>query len=361
MKVAIIGSRGLPPRYGGFEVFAHYLAKKFSQLGYETVVYCASNLKEAKYELPNVKRVFIKSFPLRSLEKIFLSSQATFNAVFRERVDVIIYLGVSAGFVMWLPRLFSIKTILNPDGLEWKRRRWNFFGRALLKTLERVAACLADVIVADSESIGEYIKLSYGREFTFIPYGCFDCQVDETRWQEISLKYGLEKNGYYLVVGRFVPENNYDIIMEGFLRSNTSKKLVFVTNEVPEGALRDERIVFTGPIYNLPILNSLRRNAFAYIHGHSVGGTNPSLLEAISCDSLVIAYDAPFNREVVGEYGFYFKTSEDLKRIIENLETDDPPLVSERLEYYDKIRKEKYNWELVTGKYAEIIERLMKK
>ncbi|MEO0198901.1 MAG: DUF1972 domain-containing protein [candidate division WOR-3 bacterium] len=360
MKVAIIGSRGLPPRYGGFEVLAHYLAKEFSQRGWRVYVYCLDSLRQEKYHVENVVRIFQKAFRLKSLEKLYLSMISTFKAVLRDRVDVIVYLGVSAGLIMWLPKLSKTSVILNPDGLEWKRARWNALGRWFLKVLERLAVKWADRIIADNEAIGRYLKEKYGVDFVFAPYGCTDCLTDDEKWHEISNLYNISKNEYYLVVGRAVPENNYDIIFNGFLKSSTRKKLVVVTNKVPDFVVESHRIIFTGPIYDLKKLNALRKNAFAYIHGHSVGGTNPSLLEAIGCESLVIAYDVPFNREVLGEHGFYFKDAESLSILIMSLENGFIPDLEKIRSYYRTIKEEKYNWAKVTGVYARLVEELAK-
>lgn len=356
MRVAIIGSRGLPPRYGGFEVFAHHLAEKFSEKDFKTVVYCFSSLRAENYNLENVKRIFITPFPVKSLQKMYVSSIATIRAVFFEKVDVIIFLGASAGFLMWLPRAFSIYTIFNPDGFEWKRARWRPAGRLLLKFLEFLSVKFASKIVYDSRAIGSYIKATYKKDGIFVPYGCSDCLTDEEKWREIEKEYNITKNGYYLVVGRAVAENNLHIIYEGFLKSNTSKKLVFIVNTTPAGLTRNERVVFTGSIFDRKKLNTLRKNAFAYIHGHSVGGTNPSLLESIGCNNLVIAYDVPFNREVLGDAGLYFDSADTLKEIIEKLECGIPLDTNEILKYYDKIKNDIYNWSKVTGKYAEIVE-----
>jgi rhamnosyltransferase len=359
VKVAIIGSRGLPPRYGGFEIFAHYLAQHLADQNYLPVIYCVSTLKNLEYDR-RIKRVFIKTPPIRSLEKLTLSNLATLHAVFSEKADVIIYLGVSGGLTAWIPKLLKIPIILNPDGLEWKRKKWNFLGRSFLILLERIAVRLSDTIIADNVAIGNYIETRYRKKWVFIPYGCNDCLIHEGKWEELKDSYGLEKNNYYLVVGRNVPENNHDLIISGFLKSNSGKKLVIVSDKPANKPAKDEKIIFTGPIFDNIKLNTLRKYAFAYIHGHSVGGTNPSLLEAIACDNLVIAYDVPFNREVLEKYGLYFRSDEELENIIKSLELADDPIQTGMLKFYEQIRVEKYNWQRVVEAYEKVIREVAK-
>lgn len=356
MKIAIIGSRGIPPQYGGFEVLTEKLAMGLSKRGYEICVYCVDHLKEIDFVAPGVKRIFIKTPSFSSLEKLWLSNYSVFHCLFKEKVDAIIFLGVSAGLFMWLPRVFSRRVILNPDGLEWKRSRWNFLGRVLLKVLEGLAIKWAEIRVADSKEIGKYIKEKYKKDFVYIPYGSDPCLCSSKTLKDLEAEYNLKPDEYYIAVGRNVPENNFHIIVEGFLLSNSSKKLVIVSNEKPR-IPKNDKIIFTGPIYDRVKLFTLRKNAFAHIHGHSVGGTNPSLLEAISCGNIVLAYDVPFNREVLGDYGFYFSNSKELADLVNGLEGQTIVLDKEKLlKYYNKIIKEKYNWELIVNKFAEILE-----
>jgi len=359
MKMGIVGSRGLPPRYGGYETFTSRLVPFLTKEGFEVIVYTLSTLKKEPYNFPGVHRVFITVPPVKALEKLCLSVFSTFRAAFVEKVDVILYLGVSGGIVMWIPKLLGIPTAVNTDGLEWKRSRWPIWGRWFLKLLERLSVKFADKVIADSMAIGDYLKKEYGVESTFIAYGCSECVEDDKSWEELKRTYNIESGGYYLVVGRAVPENNYSVICEGFLKSNSRKKLIFVTNEVPDWLkVASDKVIYAGPIYDSLKLNTLRKNAFAYIHGHSVGGTNPSLLEAISCENLVIAYDVPFNREVLGDFALYFKDSASLSQIINSLENGNVPYMEEIRAYYKSIRAERYNWEKVGEAYVRLIREI---
>jgi len=356
LRIAIIGSRGIPARYGGFETFAEVLAKGLSEFGHDVTVYSLREFEKIPFKHPRIKRVFIQAPKFTFLEKVYMSNYSTTHSVLKEKVDEIIYLGVSSGLTMWLPKMFSAKSIVNIDGLEWKRSRWGGVIKFGLKTLERMSVKWSDVVIADSEAIGDYVTSEYKKKYVFIPYGVDECKFAEKDWNEMKNKYNLETEGYYLIVGRHVPENNFDISINGFLKSKSSKKLVIVSNLKGEEKSRYERIIFTGPIYDRPKLYALRANAYAYIHGHSVGGTNPSLLEAISSKNVVFAYDVPYNREVLSDYGYYYKNEDELNDLIGFIENDFKKVDKKKiLEYYDRILKEKYNWEIVIKKYEELL------
>jgi rhamnosyltransferase len=356
LKVAIIGSRGIPARYGGFETFAEVLAQGLTEYGHEVVVYSLPEFQRIPFSHPKIKRVFIKASKISSLEKVSMSSLSILHSTFSGRNDAIIFLGVSGGLIMWLPRLLKQRTIVNIDGLEWKRSRWGGFIKFALKTLERLSVKWSDVVIADSEAIGEYVQYEYKKEFVFIPYGIDEGRYKEEDWGEVRDKYHVKSGGYYLIVGRHVPENNFDISINGFLKSKSDKKLLIVSNFDKEDLMKAKNIIFTGPVYDRPKLYALRANAFAYIHGHGVGGTNPSLLEAISSKNIVLAYDVPYNREVLSEYGYYYKDEKELSRLIEFMEKDFREIDREKiLNYYDKILREKYNWYSVIRKYESLL------
>ena len=356
MKIAIIGSRGIPARYGGFETFAEVLAQGLVEYGHEVFVYSLPEFQNLPFSHPKIKRVFIKSLKISSLQKVSMSSFSIFHSALSERSDAIIFLGVSGGLVMWLPKIQGTRTLVNVDGLEWKRSRWGCIIRLALKMLERLTVRWADVIIADSEAIGEYVLSEYHRDYVFVPYGVDACNYQPEDWKQVKDEHGLEQNGYYLIVGRHVPENNFGMSIQGFLQSNSQKKLVIVSNLKGTEKSPSEKVIFTGPIYDRPKLYALRANAFAYIHGHSVGGTNPSLLEAISSKNVVFAYDVPYNREVLREFGYYFKNERELSQLIQYLENENHNADRKKiLNYYDQILRDKYNWDIITKKYIELL------
>ena len=356
MKVAIIGSRGVPARYGGFETFAEVLARGLADRGHEVIVYSLPEFRKVPFDYPKVERTFVRASKFSSVQKVSMSSLAIFHSAFRGKSGAIIFLGVSGGLLMWLPRVMKTKTLVNIDGLEWRRSRWGGLIKFGLKTLEHLAVKWSDVVIADSEAIGQYVVSEYKRDYSYIPYGADECKYTEKDWDDMKRRYNLEPGGYYLIVGRHVPENNFDISIEGFLKSESSRKLVIVSNLAGQETVLSPKVIFAGGIYDRPKLFALRANAFAYIHGHSVGGTNPSLLEAISSNNIVLAYDVQYNREVLSEYGYYYRDEKDLGRSIIFLEKDyKEPDREKMLKYYRSILEEKYNWDIVINQYEKLL------
>ncbi len=359
IKIAIVGSRGIPARYGGFETFAERLAQGLARRGHRVEVYCKSSLKTLPYQFERVERVFLRCPSMKSVEKLCLSNRGVLKALFRKN-RVIVLLGVSGVPTGIFARALGTKIILNPDGLEWKRGKWNSLGRWLLRRLEAWGARIAHALVADSRAIQDYLRRTYGKPAVFIPYGVDPPQEDPEAWEDLRRRFSLEEYGYYLAVGRDVPENNFPMIVEGFLKSPSRRKLVVVSDAGENYRRFRERegVVFTGPIYRRRDLYALRLHAFAHIHGHSVGGTNPSLLEAVACGNPVIAYDVVYNREVLEEFGLYFSTAEELAESIDIMEREGERIRKRAGEYYEKILREKYNWELVVEAYAGLVEKI---
>lgn len=366
LKVAILGSRGIPAKYGGFESFVENLSERLSKMGVDVTVFCPSYNSYKKHLYKGVKLRFALNLEkylggagtlLFDLLSLLKASLLDFSIVYM--------LGYSSSIFCIIPKIFRKKVIINTDGLEWKRSKWSKFARAYLKFSEWFATKVADVLVSDSLAIKDYYKKRYGKNSVFIPNGS---EIYFPRRPETLKEFGLEKFDYYLVVARLEPENNIHTIIKGFSLSNSKKKLFIVTNikktkyfkEIMELCKRDERIIFFGPLYERDKLNEIRANAFAYIHGHSVGGTNPSLLESMGCGSVVIAYDVPFNREVLRNKGMFFKNESELKAIIEQLEKLDKMMVRKIGEKNREIIKKCYNWEIISKKYFRLFQRVIK-
>lgn len=257
---------------------------------------------------------------------------------------------------------------VNPDGHEWKRAKWNAIIRKYWKVSEKMMVKQADLLVCDSKNIEKYVQTEYGKynpKTTFIAYGSDtvpsilkDDDEKFTRWLE---EKNLTSNEYYLVVGRFVPENNYETMIREFMRSNTKKDFALITNvsekfleELKDktGFNKDSRIKFVGTVYDQELLKKIRENAYGYFHGHEVGGTNPSLLEALGYTDLNLLLDVGFNREVAEEAAIYWNKEEgNLSRLIESA---DEMNYSEIEEYGVKAKariREVYSWEYICEKY----------
>jgi glycosyltransferase involved in cell wall biosynthesis len=242
--------------------------------------------------------------------------------------DVIYMLGYSSVLTLLFPKFFRKPVIVNVDGLEWTRAKFGRVLRYVYHAFEILNARIVDRIVVDSRSIGAYYRRVYGLDATYVPNGISQiAPLDPTALR----RFGLEANGYYLVIARLVPENNVDLIIDGFERVCTGKKLVIVgpldrtksSKDYVERLVshRNDRVVFLGGIYDLHLQRTLRHNCFAYIHGHDRGGTNPSLVEALSCGNRMLVIESPFNREVARDAAEYFKKdSADLARKMELIE-----------------------------------------
>ena len=358
MKIAIIGSRGIPARYGGWEVCAEKLSIWLVEKGLDVTVYAIDDPALKEVAMP-VKRVFIKAFKSTVLEKLSLSTKSILHAVFKCKPDVVLLLGLSGAHLIWLLKLFGIKVILNTDGLECRRDKYHAWGKTLAKALEFVGIKQADEVVADSEAIGRYLYRTYRRKAIYIPYGAEVPKDFEKEWKSVKRAFGVEKGSYYIIVGRYVPENNFQGMIDGYLESGSQHKLVVVADKLPSSYLNNERLVYKGPIYERNRLFALRKNAAAYFHGHSAGGTNPSLLEAIAASNPIFAYDVPFNREVLGEWGLYFNTSDELSLLIRKYEMRTVGLdVAEMQAFYKRVLEVKYNWNKVCEAYRSLISEM---
>lgn len=332
LRIAIIGSRGIPAKYGGYETIAQDLGIELVKKGLDVYVTCESH-GFRKNPYATYRGVNLVYFPIiesiRNLSDVILyDALSVFWATFN--VDVIYMLSYTNIPLLILPKIFQKTLLVNADGIEWKRRKHNSFLRFLLKNFESFSTRIVDSVVVDSHAIGNHFKDNYGVKTLYIPYGIREILPLDS---SILIKYNLKPQEYYLIIARLEPENNIDYIINEFKKSGTKKTLVlmapikntsFVRNLLK---LKSDKILFVGGIYNPALQRTFRHNCFAYIHGHEVGGTNPSLIEALSCCNIILALDVPFNREVAGDAAFYFtKDSDSLSekiRFLENKNCDE--------------------------------------
>lgn len=342
-RIVLIGSRGIPANYGGFETFAEGLATRMVKEGYDITVTCEYEPSESRTD--SYKGVKLIHFPVKPPENYFLRkfyenlSDIYFLLKLSRRFDIIYFLGIEVGFFLFIPKILNrnISLMVNIDGVMWKRTKFNILERWLLKLNHIFATIFADKIILDARNMWNYVSESRREKTVFIPYGVEE--IEEVPWDPKKLRAlsdrnplieRIKKNDYWLVVARLEPENNIHVIIEGFLKSNSTRPLVIVgdpTSERYKGLLNEvicnneDKVIFIGAIYDNKLLNMLRCHCFAYIHGHSVGGTNPSLIEAMSMKNLVLAHDNEFNREVCGNTAFYFDKDniDSIMRFIEDL------------------------------------------
>ncbi len=359
MKIAFIGSRGIPANYGGFETFVEEVVGGLSQNhGFQIRVVGDIHQKKQLNSVSEYKGVDILyskySKPNQTIRFYLDSMIKVWDA------DVIYSCGVGNAFFLFIPYLFRKKFVTNPDGIGWKRLKWSNSGRKILKFMFYLSAKLSPNIVADSVGVEEVFKKEFNRtkKIATIEYGAFlntTCGLKNTEVTNVLEKYSLQSNKYHLIVSRLEPENNVDMIIDGYLKSEACLRLVIVGNLMETDYVRtltkhnDENIVFLGGIYNKFELEVVRSNALSYFHGHSVGGTNPSLLEAMASKNICACHDNGFNRGVVGEFGFYFTTKNDVPDIFYNIEQNDFPEYREGV--YQKV-KDYFNWGNIVKLYA---------
>src|SRR5258706_7044218 len=312
MKLGILGARGVPARYGGFETFAEQLAVRLVERGHEVTVFCEAT-KNTLEQYKGVKLSYVSARNFGPLTTIAYDAACLWHA--RSSFDVIYMLGYGSSALCWLPRLWDTEVWINMDGLEWARAKWSVIARCYLRWAEAIAMHTPNRIIADAAAVKTSLQARYRKlpPCDVIPYGC---EIVRSAPLEELNSFGLVPRSYYLVVCRFEPENHIREIIEGFLNSATQARLVLVGDHTRKSkyaqsiaSYNNDRLLFVGPVYDESRIRALRYFCRAYLHGHSVGGTNPSLLEAMGCGNVVISHDNPFNREVLGDSGLFFSTS----------------------------------------------------
>jgi glycosyltransferase involved in cell wall biosynthesis len=358
----MMGTRGVPAAYGGFETAVEEIGSRMVAAGHEVIVYCRHSAMKPRYHL-GMQLVHLPAPRLKAFETLAHTTMSALHCVMRRGGTDCIFLFNSANSVLIpLLRLCRASVALHPDGLEHRRAKWGRIGRRYYKFAESFAVRKADDLIADAEAIGDYFQVTYGIQPTVIPYGS-PIVSDSTG---IALrKFGLTREGYHLIVARFEPENNIKMALEGYIRSATETPLVVVGDGPYSSSLRRElyamagrrNVVFLGAIYDQTLLDDLTASAQTYIHGHSVGGTNPMLLRAMGARTAVMAHDNIFNREVLDSTGQFFDSPVVLAASLRSLE--DSPLERSRLAANALERAKKfYDWDLVTQDYIRLAERL---
>ncbi len=364
MKIAIVGSRGYPYVYSGYETLVSELVTRLQKKGYEITVYCHSGLFEKRPETVNgIKLVYLPSIEKKILSQFSHSFLATLHVLFH-RPDVVFYVNSANGPFGILTTILNQKTCINVDGLEWLRPKWKGLGSKYFYFSSWLSTKVFDVVVSDSDRMADIYKKEFNSGSTIIAYGA---NPAHSSTPELLDQLGLKKNGYYLIVGRLIPDNNADIIVKGFAKSASDKKLV-VVGDVPYKdsyaesikQTTDDRIVFTGYVKDPNLLRELYCNSFAYFHGHEFGGTNPTLLKALAYGCGILALDTVFSREVLldGKYGIYFqKNISSVAEVINETDKNPSSLETFRLISRDRIAQH-YTWEKITDQYDDLFRQI---
>ena len=362
MKIAILGTRGIPANYGGFETFAEECAAGLVRRGHEVTVYGRSHyVPKGLRAHRGARLVVLPTVKSKYTDTVIHSFLAVIHALF-QRYDVILMCNAANSVYAWLPRVFGTPVVLNVDGIERLRRKWNRLGKAYYRLCERLSIRFASVIVADARVIERYYREEYGASSVFIPYGT---STDRPQGREALDRWGLAPGNYFLYVGRFEPENNALLVVQAFEKVRTSKSLV-VVGDAPYAqdyirkvrATRDPRILFPGAVYGAAY-RQLQANAFCYVHATEVGGSHPALIEALGSGNIIIANATPENEEVLGGAGILYRENDvhDLAQRLQEVADNPDGYASLRSAALERARSA-YSWDGVIGSYEQLFIRL---
>jgi len=358
MRIAIIGTRGIPANYGGFETFAEKLSIRLVASGHEVTVYGRSHfIKTTEKVYHGVRLVVLPTINHKYLDTPAHTLLATLH-VMLSRYDLVLFCNAANSFLTFWPRLIGQKVVLNVDGLEWKRAKWNRFGQAVYRFSEMLATFMPDWIVTDAKDIQKYYFQKFGKKSTYIPYGTPISRLESTA---VLKKFDLKKRGYILYVSRLEPENNAHTVIKAYEKVKTKMPLVIV-GDAPYSSdyiaglrkTRDPRIIFTGYVFGQGY-REFQSHAYCYIQATEVGGTHPALVEAMGHGNCILANDVPEHREVLEETGLYFSVR-DLNGFTQKIQylIDHPEVVKRHRALTFRKAEEEYDWGRITSAYESL-------
>lgn len=367
LKIALMGTRGVPASYSGFETCVEQLGQRLVQRGHEVTVYCRSH--HITYEGTHYKGMHLVKLPTitnKYLDTMVHSFISSLHAL-PQRYDIALYFIAGNSPVTWVPRLVGTKTLLNVDGLDWKREKWPTFAKKYIQFAEYLATKLPNIYLTDSQVVQGYYRDRFNDEPPYVPYGS---DVELLPPGDTLAQFGLEPQKYVLFVGRLVPENCAHHLVAAFRQLDTDFKCVIVGDaayaEAYKAELRalagdDDRIIFTGYVFGKGY-QELGSNAYLFVETSGVGGTHPALVEAMAFGNCVVTYNTPENLETIGEAGFAYEGkigAESLRKILTKL-INNPNLVQEYREKAQSRANTTYTWEAVTDGYERLFFQAMK-
>ena len=380
MKIAIIGCRGIPAKYGGFETFAQGLTENLVKKGYNITVSCEYEPQESREDGYNGAK--LEYFPIKPPENYFLRkiyenlSDIYFLIKLSRDHQLIYFLGIEVGMFLFIPKILNRRSqvLVNVDGVMWQRSKFNLLEKWLLKINHDMAAVFADKIIIDAQAMKNYVDKKYQGKTIYLSYGInvpkrITWNGESLRLLKSHTSVEISPGNYYLVVSRLEPENNIHTIIDAFMQADLDIPLLVVGDFTSEayneevksiaGECSQPGVVFLGSIYNQKLLDMLRQNCCAYIHGHSVGGTNPSLLEAAISRNIIVAHDNQFNREVCGISAVYFKNEIDLSRKMKSIYKHQQSYIKLKDDVYYRI-KNNYSWDKITEGYVSVLQKIIR-
>jgi len=361
MKIGILGTRGIPNHYGGFEQFAEFFATFAAGRGHEVYVYNSHNhpYQEKVFNNVHIVHCYDPEHKIGTVGQFIYDLNCIIDARKRD-FDIILQLGYTSSSVWFSLHPKNAIVITNMDGLEWKRTKYSKKVQKALQIAERLAVKKSDFLIADSIGIQKYIKEKYQKESTYIAYGAHNFDNPNP---EILKEYQVEKEKFNMIMARFEPENNLDMVLEGVtMAENKTPILVIGNHNTKYGSYLKNKfesfshIRFLGAVYNLDHLNNLRYYSNLYFHGHTVGGTNPSLLEAMASNALIAAHNNDFNKGVLKENAYYFSNADEVKKILNSIKkSDNLQFVANN---YNSIAST-FNWEKINEQYLQLFKQCL--
>ncbi len=362
MKIAILGTRGIPANYGGFETFAEECGARLVERGHEVTVYCRTHYAApALTRYRGVRLVVLPTLRCKYTDTVVHTLLSAIHTL-AHGYEVILICNAANSVFAWIPRLSGAAVAVNVDGIERKRQKWSWAGRLYYRMSERLSIWFSSVVVTDARCIQTYYLDRYGAPSIFIPYGAI---MDRPTSRSTLDRLGLEPGGYFLYVSRFEPENNAELVVKAFERVATEKALVLVgdapysknyVKRVKE--TRDPRIRFPGAIYGVGY-RELLANAFCYVHATEVGGTHPALIEAMGQGNVIICNSTPENVEASGDAAIHYRRNDidDLTRKMQEV-ADCPVRYAPLKEAAEKRARACYSWDNVVSRYESLFRSL---
>ena len=361
MKIAILGTRGIPNHYGGFEQFAEFFSVYLAENEQEVYVYNSHNhpFQEKTFKGVNIIHQFDPEYKIGTAGQFIYDLNCILDSR-KRNFDIILQLGYTSSSVWSF--LFPKKPLIitNMDGLEWKRTKYSKPVQKVLQFAEKLAVNYSDYLIADSIGIQKYLQQKYNKDAAYIAYGAHQFSNPDL---SVLKTYKVENHNYNLILARLEPENNIETILDGIVLSNDKMPFLVIGNHqtkfgnyLKEKFINSSNIRFLGAVYNHNHLDNLRWFSNIYFHGHSVGGTNPSLLEAMASKAFIFAHDNDFNKAILNENAYYFSSAEEVKNLTLKIKKNDNLHLIEN--NFNAIESE-FNWDKINGKYLQLFTKCM--
>ena len=366
LKISIIGTKGYPYVYGGYETFIKEISERLVKKNCKITIYCHKGLfKKRPNKLNEINLVYIPSIETKILSQPIHSFFSIIHSCI-SKSDLIFVVNSANGPFGIITKFFKIPSLINVDGLEWLRPKWKGFGSLYYKWASKMATIFYDQIINDSDEMRKVYLELFERDSIVIAYGA---NVRKSTNSKLIKNWNIKPKQYYLIVGRLIPDNNSDLIISGFLESNSNRKLVIVgdvtyrdkyANDLK--SIKNERLIFTGYVKNQEILAELYHNCYVYLHGHEFGGTNPTMIKGLAFGTAILALDTVFNQEMLqsGKFGLFFKKDKSSVSAMINYCEKEKLLIKQLSDNSINGISDKYDWDKITNQYLKIFKLLVR-